>query len=69
MAEPDKNGPVIRDGDNGAMDTTHDPRELLERLREADPSEAPAQADELARRLAAQLDPVEEEGTPSEPDH
>lgn len=50
------------------MDTTHGPRELLERLREADPSEAPAQADELARRLAAELDPAEqeEEETPSE---
>lgn len=40
----------------GQMDITRDLLEVLDRLREADPAEAPDPADELATRLAGLLE-------------
>lgn len=45
-----------------AMDTTE---RLLERLAAVDPAEAPEPADELAERLAGQLEAARGEGEPT----
>ncbi|HHC07768.1 MAG TPA: hypothetical protein ENK55_03520 [Actinobacteria bacterium] len=55
-------GSVLGLGDNGAMDDTRphapDPDPEVAALAELDPAEAPERAEELADRLAADLDAV-----------
>jgi hypothetical protein len=55
--------PIPLEGDNGAMDTTQ-MDELLARLEQAGPGDAPDIADEVAATLAATLDGEPAGGSP-----